>query len=62
VNLLAEVVVVPRHNYGANAVFRDAHVEFGKSAAWMNKADQARRRWNKDNQLKSHPDTWGNNP
>jgi prepilin-type N-terminal cleavage/methylation domain-containing protein len=60
VNLLAEVVVVPRHNYGANAVFCDEHVEFGKLTAWMNKTDQARRRWNNDNQ--SHPETWGNNP
>jgi prepilin-type N-terminal cleavage/methylation domain-containing protein/prepilin-type processing-associated H-X9-DG protein len=60
VNLLAEVVVAPRHNYGANAVFCDAHVEFGKLTAWMNRTDQARRRWNKDNQ--SHPETWWNNP
>ena len=60
VNLLAELVVTPRHNFGANAVFCDAHVEFGKLTAWMAKTDPARRRWNKDNQ--SHPETWGNNP
>jgi prepilin-type N-terminal cleavage/methylation domain-containing protein/prepilin-type processing-associated H-X9-DG protein len=60
VNLLAEVVVSPRHNYGANAVFCDAHVEFGKLTAWMAKTNPARQRWNKDNQ--SHPETWGNNP
>ena len=60
VNLLAEVVVTPRHNRGANAVFCDAHVEYGKLTAWMNKTDQARQRWNNDHQ--SHPETWGNNP
>jgi prepilin-type processing-associated H-X9-DG protein len=60
VNLLAEVVVAPRHNFGANAVFCDAHVEFGKLTAWNKRSDQARRRWNNDNQ--SHPETWGNNP
>ena len=60
VNLLAEVVVTPRHNFGANAVFCDSHVEYGKLTAWMRKTDQARRRWNNDNQ--PHPETWGNNP
>jgi prepilin-type N-terminal cleavage/methylation domain-containing protein/prepilin-type processing-associated H-X9-DG protein len=60
VNLLAEVVVAPRHNYGANAVFCDAHVEYGKLTAWMKRTDQARRRWNNDNQ--PHPETWYLNP
>jgi len=60
VNLLAEVVLASRHNAGANAVFCDGHVEYGKLTAWKNRTDQARRRWNKDNQ--SHPETWGNNP
>jgi prepilin-type N-terminal cleavage/methylation domain-containing protein len=59
-NLLAEVVVAARHDYGANAVFCDDHVEFGKLTAWMKRTDQARRRWNNDNQ--PHPETWYNNP
>jgi prepilin-type N-terminal cleavage/methylation domain-containing protein/prepilin-type processing-associated H-X9-DG protein len=59
-NLLAEVPVASRHNHGANAVFCDGHVEFGKLTAWMKKTDQARRRWNNDNQ--PHPETWWNNP
>ena len=50
----------PRHNLGANVAFCDAHVEFGKLAAWSKRTDTARRRWNIDNQ--PHPETWGNNP
>ena len=60
VNLLAEVVLVSRHNFGANAVFCDDHVEFGKLTAWAKQSYQARRRWNNDNQ--PHPETWANNP
>jgi len=60
VNLLAEAVVTPRHNYGANAVFCDDHVEYGKLTAWLKRTEQARRRWNNDNQ--PHPETWYINP
>ena len=59
-NLLDEVAVAPRHNKGANAVFCDGHVEFGKLTAWIKRTDGARRRWNNDNQ--PHPETWYNNP
>src|SRR5437016_711951 len=58
-NVLAEVLV-PRHNNGANAVFCDAHVEFGKKTAWLLKTEPARQRWNFDHL--PHPETWGNNP
>jgi prepilin-type N-terminal cleavage/methylation domain-containing protein/prepilin-type processing-associated H-X9-DG protein len=54
-NLLAEILI-PRHNQGANAVFCDDHVEFGKLNVWLEKSDRARRRWNNDNE--SHPETW----
>jgi prepilin-type N-terminal cleavage/methylation domain-containing protein/prepilin-type processing-associated H-X9-DG protein len=49
VNLLAELPP-PRHNNGANVVFCDAHVEYGRQAAWLQKTDRARQRWNNDNQ------------
>ena len=58
-NVLAEVLV-PRHNDGLNAVFCDAHVEYRKKTAWMQKSDSARQRWNYDHL--PHPETWGNNP
>jgi len=58
-NVLAEVLV-PRHNNGLNAVFCDAHVEYRKKTAWMQKSDSARQRWNYDHL--PHPETWGNNP
>ncbi len=57
-NLLAETI--PRHNLGLNAVFCDAHVEYGLQAEWLLKTDGARQRWNYDHQ--SHPETWANNP
>jgi len=57
-NLLA--TMVPRHNGGVNAVFCDAHVEFGKWINWLRKTETARQRWNNDHQ--PHPETWGNNP
>jgi prepilin-type N-terminal cleavage/methylation domain-containing protein/prepilin-type processing-associated H-X9-DG protein len=58
-NVLAEVLV-QRHNNGLNAVFCDAHVEYGKKTAWMQRSDSARQRWNYDHL--PHPETWGNNP
>jgi prepilin-type N-terminal cleavage/methylation domain-containing protein/prepilin-type processing-associated H-X9-DG protein len=57
-NLLA--TIVPRHIGGANAVFGDAHVEYGKGTSWLRKTVPARQRWNYDHQ--PHPETWGNNP
>jgi prepilin-type processing-associated H-X9-DG protein/prepilin-type N-terminal cleavage/methylation domain-containing protein len=57
-NLLA--AIVPRHNGGANTVFCDAHVEYGKWINWLRKTATARQRWNNDHQ--PHPETWGNNP
>jgi prepilin-type N-terminal cleavage/methylation domain-containing protein/prepilin-type processing-associated H-X9-DG protein len=58
-NVLAEVLA-PRHNNGLNAVFCDAHVEYRKKTAWMQKSELARQRWNYDHL--PHPETWGNNP
>ena len=48
--------VATRHNGGANLVFCDAHVEFGKQAKWMERTVPARKRWNSDNE--PHPETW----
>jgi prepilin-type processing-associated H-X9-DG protein len=47
------------HNQGANAVFCDGHVEFGKVSNWLKADDAHRRRWNNDNQ--PHPETWRDN-
>jgi prepilin-type N-terminal cleavage/methylation domain-containing protein/prepilin-type processing-associated H-X9-DG protein len=58
-NVLAEILA-PRHNNGANAVFCDDHVEYGKKTAWLQKSDGARQRWNFDHQ--PHEETWMNNP
>lgn len=57
INLLAELA--PRHDAGANAVFCDAHVEYGKQTAWLQKTERARQRWNNDHQ--PHAETWQNN-
>jgi prepilin-type N-terminal cleavage/methylation domain-containing protein/prepilin-type processing-associated H-X9-DG protein len=38
------------HNGGAAAVFCDAHVEFGKTKAWLASTASARQRWNNDHQ------------
>jgi len=45
-----------RHNLGANVVFCDAHVEYGKQTNWMRATNTARMRWNNDHQ--PHPETW----
>jgi prepilin-type N-terminal cleavage/methylation domain-containing protein/prepilin-type processing-associated H-X9-DG protein len=45
-----------RHIGGANVVFCDAHVEYGKQTNWMRAVSSARKRWNRDNQ--PHPETW----
>jgi prepilin-type processing-associated H-X9-DG protein len=44
------------HNRGANIVFCDGHVEYGKKKGWIKPTDAARKRWNNDNQ--PHPETW----
>jgi prepilin-type processing-associated H-X9-DG protein len=48
--------VADRHNHGANVVFCDAHVEYGKQTNWMKAVAIVRKRWNRDNQ--PHPETW----
>jgi prepilin-type processing-associated H-X9-DG protein len=45
-----------RHNRGANIVFCDGHVEYKKTAKWIEKTDAAIRRWNRDNE--PHRETW----
>jgi prepilin-type processing-associated H-X9-DG protein len=44
------------HNAGANIVFCDGHVEYGKKQAWIKPTEAARKRWNNDNQ--PHSETW----
>ena len=44
------------HSGGANAVFCDGHVEYGKRMKWTEARDTMRRRWNNDNE--PHPETW----
>ena len=39
-----------RHNGGANMLFCDGHVEYGKLASWVEHRDDVLRRWNRDNQ------------
>jgi prepilin-type processing-associated H-X9-DG protein len=45
-----------RHRGGANLIFCDGHVAFGKQGIWIEKTAQSRRQWNNDNQ--PHPETW----
>jgi prepilin-type processing-associated H-X9-DG protein len=45
-----------RHSGGGNAMFCDAHVEFGKQTNWMKASFNNRLRWNNDH--KPHPETW----
>ena len=58
-NLLWELAA-GHHNQGANVAFCDAHVEFAKVRVWLQKTEQARRRWNNDHL--PHPETWASNP
>ena len=44
------------HTAGANIVFCDGHVEYGKKKQWVKPTEAARKRWNNDNQ--PHPETW----
>jgi prepilin-type N-terminal cleavage/methylation domain-containing protein/prepilin-type processing-associated H-X9-DG protein len=45
-----------RHNGGANILFCDGHVEYGKYRRWVEHSDGAMRRWNSDHE--PHPETW----
>lgn len=45
------------HRGGANGLFCDGHVEFGKQTNWLAPTTTARRRWNNDHE--PHPETWG---
>ncbi len=44
------------HWDGANTVFCDGHVEYGKTKDWLKPSVPARKRWNNDNQ--PHSETW----
>lgn len=57
-NLLT--ILLPHHNFGANAVFCDGHVEFAKLRVWLRKNEAAQRRFNNDHD--PHPETWPYNP
>ena len=59
INLLAELSPA-RHNQGANTVFCDGHVEYGKLTAWLQRSDLRKQRWNNDHE--PHRETWSNNP
>lgn len=45
-----------RHDQGANLVFVDGHVEFGRQAKLIEETEETRRRWNHDNE--PHRDAW----
>jgi len=45
-----------RHHGGANILFCDGHVEYGKYRKWVEHRDDVMRRWNRDHQ--PHPETW----
>jgi prepilin-type processing-associated H-X9-DG protein len=45
-----------RHETGANLTFCDGHVEHHRLSEITDKSDQARKRWNNDDQ--SHRETW----
>jgi prepilin-type processing-associated H-X9-DG protein len=44
------------HRTGANMVFCDGHVEYAKNSELYDATENARRRWNSDNE--PHPETW----
>ena len=48
--------VSSRHNNGANIVFCDGHIEYGKMGWWSKASESARLRWNNDHQ--PHRETW----
>lgn len=45
-----------RHKGGANIVFCDGHVEWARQTKWIERTDEAARRWNNDN--KPHRELW----
>jgi len=45
-----------RHSGGANVLFCDTHIEYGKQTNWMMAAEPNRLRWNHDHT--PHPETW----
>jgi len=45
-----------RHNGGANVLFCDGHIEYGKYRKWVEHRDDVMRRWNRDHQ--PHPEQW----
>lgn len=45
-----------RHSGGANLLFCDGHVEYGRNRKWVEHRDDVMRRWNRDHQ--PHPETW----
>jgi prepilin-type processing-associated H-X9-DG protein/prepilin-type N-terminal cleavage/methylation domain-containing protein len=45
-----------RHLGGANMLFCDGHVEYGRYRRWVEHKDEVMRRWNRDNE--PHPETW----
>jgi prepilin-type N-terminal cleavage/methylation domain-containing protein/prepilin-type processing-associated H-X9-DG protein len=45
-----------RHDGGANVLFCDTHIEYGKQTNWMMAAEPNRLRWNRDHT--PHPETW----
>jgi len=45
-----------RHSGGANIVFCDGHVEYGKYRKWVDHRDDVMSRWNRDHQ--PHPEFW----
>jgi prepilin-type N-terminal cleavage/methylation domain-containing protein/prepilin-type processing-associated H-X9-DG protein len=45
-----------RHSGGANILFCDGHVEYGKYRKWVEHRDDVMSRWNRDHQ--PHPEFW----
>jgi len=48
-----------RHNRGANVLFCDGHIEYGKYRKWVEHRDDVMSRWNRDHQ--SHREFWNMN-
>jgi prepilin-type processing-associated H-X9-DG protein/prepilin-type N-terminal cleavage/methylation domain-containing protein len=45
-----------RHRGGANVLFVDGHVEYGKYRQWVEHRDEVMCRWNRDHE--PHPESW----
>ncbi len=45
-----------RHSGGANVLFCDGHIEYGKYRKWVEHRDDVMRRWNRDH--RPHPEHW----